>query len=450
MKTSFLRFPLLWALLPLLFPLFGGKGEAADPEGLYDLCARYDRLNDGRVFFTRHRNPTLDPVLQTLELYTFDPGTGKITLLQRPDEHIYIPPVISRDRTTICYQSILDGRDYLVTRDALRGNPTRLGFDTGGYFVRIALDFDNDTVVSALKRGTNRQALYIISNRAGTIRRFFNGRDFRDIGFLANGDVYFTDQREEELRLGVVTPFTTRQVVLSESVEFVEPAPNGDALLYKDGAGRNVGSTGEPTQPLLLYRANNGEKILLSENSRGRPLISPDGSTCAVLEGGGIKIVNIPSGDVLYLLPVQAEPEKVFLTDFSLFIVREGRIFQLRHKKPAERLREIHRVEGILQPLGVSSNGRFFYYRGDDGGTVHVFDVKDGSVFSKKFPFQVFDILTPRDEASDGSIYLRGTVRADGRLVRGLYYYDVSAGALLSVSTPLDTDIRPYFRTDRE
>ena len=141
---------------------------------VYDLCYKTHLLREGKILVVRYRNPLLDPVLKTYETHLFDPRSGKITYLQKYQEHLYILPVISRDRSTLCYHSLIEGSDYLVTGNLEEGKSTRLRFDTGGYFVSLGLDYDNDTVIAVIKRGENKQALYLISNWASTIKRILN------------------------------------------------------------------------------------------------------------------------------------------------------------------------------------------------------------------------------------------------------------------------------------
>ena len=171
---------------------------------IYDLCYSTEPLGYGRLLFLRYRNPLLDPVLRSYELYLFDPVSGKLSSLQKYNEKLYILPVVSRDRTTLSYHSLIEGSDFLTTKNMELGKSIMLRFDTGGYFVSIGIDYDNDRVAAAVKRGENRQGIYLISNRASTINRIYNGMDFEEVGFLYNGNVYFVDNVEGEKILGIV------------------------------------------------------------------------------------------------------------------------------------------------------------------------------------------------------------------------------------------------------
>ncbi|KKL64026.1 hypothetical protein LCGC14_2169200, partial [marine sediment metagenome] len=133
---------------------------------LYDLVYTTQPLDDGKLMFLRLRNPLRDPALRTFEIYVFTPDSGKISFLQKYNEMLYLPPAVSRDKSTIVYHSIIEGNDFLVTKNIQTGKSTRLRFDTGGYFVNLGLDYDNDTVAAIIKRGENKQAVYLISNRA--------------------------------------------------------------------------------------------------------------------------------------------------------------------------------------------------------------------------------------------------------------------------------------------
>ncbi|MCK5570471.1 MAG: hypothetical protein KAJ15_12185, partial [Spirochaetes bacterium] len=260
---------------------------------LYDLCYRADPLNNGKILFLRHRNPMLDPVIRTYEIHLFDPLTGNLSYLQRYQELIYIPPVISRDRTSMVYHSIIEGTDFLVTKNIETGKSTRLRFDTGGYFVTLGLDYDNDTVAAGIKRGENKQAVYLISNRASTMRRILNGTNFIELGFLDNRNIYYVEMIDG----GKVLSFTNERrkigIEIAEGVDYVQKAPNGDAILYSKD------------KDLYLYRVNGKESINLSNNfnrEKNPPIFSSDGSTLALVENDVIHIVNVSSGDILYYL----------------------------------------------------------------------------------------------------------------------------------------------------
>jgi hypothetical protein len=385
-----------------------------------------------------HRNPTLDPVLKSYELYLFDPESGSITSLQKRDEQLPILPSISPSGNALTYYAIIESSDFLITRNIEEGLSIQLRFDTGGYITGTALDFDNDRVITSNKRGENRQALYLISNRAGSIRRILNGARFQEMGFLANGAVYSTDLKDERLLLSVVQPWNLKRTTLSGAVEYVLAAPGGDALLYSE-FGR-----------LSLYRVNNQETIQLTESAAGPPLTAPDGSTCAVFEEDAILLINLPTGDVMYYLSTPADPDRSSLSDLSFYTVRGSTLYTIEHRKPGHTLTELHQVDGQLRLLGVSPNDRFVYFQqGDppDLRSVTILDRRSGKTSVKSFSFEVRSILVPRLRETDGSFYIRSrSVSDDGIPVRELYYYDLSLGALLGLSTADQADLQLYYR----
>ncbi len=405
---------------------------------MYDLCYRWQTMNSGKILFVRYKNPTLEAVLKTYEIYLYDPATEKITLLQKPVEKIHILPVVSRDRSTVNYHSLIEGNDFLVTRNVDTGYSTRLRFDTGGYFLDTAIHYDNNLIVSVEKRGENKQALYLISNSEARIKRIFNGHEFRDVGFFKDGSVFYTDLADGLLTLGVVRWMSREDVVIDRGIDFAEKAPNGKTLLYaKEGR-------------LLLFRESNNEKIELSREFVGRPLFSEDGSTAAIIEKDAVRIVNLPSGDIMYFLSFNTDNTTYTLTSFTFYIAKGNRIFQISHKKPGQDLREITREDGPLHLLTASSDDRFLYYQKKDRHEVILFNTKTGEKEIKTFHFEVQEVLPQSDEASDGSFYMRAISQSstDKPPIRELYLYKMKGGLLVAISTAEDTDIRPYYQVD--
>ena len=409
---------------------------------LYDLGCWWTAMKEGRLLFARHRNPTLDPVLKTYELYLFDPATGVITFLQKPGEKLPLLPAVSPDGTALAYYAIVEGNDYLVTRYLDEGRSIRLRFDTGGYIEAVALDYDRDRVLTANKRGEDRQALYLISNRQGTIRRILNGTRFQDIHFLANGGVQYTDLKDGRLVLGVVHPWNLKQTVLSGMTRLALASPRGDAVLFRE------------FDRLSLYRVNSGETIRISDQVSADPLVSPEGTTCAVFEPDALLLVNLPTGDVMYYLALAADTRSSLLNDFSFYTVRGRSIHRIMHRNPGQQLAELYRGEGALRLLAVSGDDRFVYFQegtGEGGvgtNSVTVLDRTTGESVVKRFPFAVEEVLPLRVRASDGSFYIRalGEVPGDRVPVRELYYYSMPMGALIGVSTARDADLDLYRR----
>jgi Tol biopolymer transport system component len=406
--------------------------------------------------FVRHRNPLLDPVLRTFEIHVFNPGTRKVTLLQQYGEKSYLLPVVSPDRTSVTYHSLIEGNDFLVTRNLITGKSTRLRFDTSGYFLKNALDFDNETVASVLKRGPGRQAIYIISNLEGTIRRLHNGSNFQEVGFLYNRSVYYVDRIGNRLSLGVVRSDGQGRTVVDENLEYVRKAPRGDAILYSI------------QNNLYLYRAYNNESIRLTEHfsSDGRlPLIADDGSACVVYDDETTLLVNIPSGDVLYYLSFMGDENGDILTRYTYYTVKDGRVFSIQYKKPGQYLRELFEEEGAMHLLAVSPDDRYVLYQLEDRQELRIYDRQTKKGFIKDFPFVIEEVIvSPFMEFSEAirAIYLITLTQADPALpgvvkteggqvpyIRELYLYDFPGRSLSAISTSRDAEIGLYLRDSK-
>ncbi|MBN2325028.1 MAG: WD40 repeat domain-containing protein [Spirochaetes bacterium] len=386
----------------------------------------------------RYRNPLLDPVLRSYEIMLFDPVTGTLSSLHKYDEKLYILPAVSRDKTTVCYHSLIEGSDFLTTKNIEIGKSIKLRFDTGGYFVTIGVDYDNDRVAAAVKRGENRQAIYLISSRASTIRRIHNGCKFSELGFLFNGSVYYVDTVEGDRILGLVYPGDggNERYTAAHGVDYVMKAPNGNAIIYSKGS------------TLYLLRAQGRQSITLSENfdtARTLPIFSPDGSTLAVFEDKIVYIINIPSGDVFYYLAMDTAGTKSELTNYQFYIAKETKLFSLQHKKPGQSLGEIHSDERGIDLLSVSPNDRFVVYRNRDKKEIIVYDGREHDYYRNRFDFDVEQVLyTMPDE----SFYIIGRLGGQKAPVRELYLYNFQKESISPISTAQNVDIRPYLRKE--
>jgi hypothetical protein len=401
---------------------------------LYDLCYTKEPLNYGKLFFIRYRNPTLDPVLKTYDLYLFDPVLGKLTSLQKFDEMLYMLPAISPDKSTICYHSLIEGTDFLTTKNIEIGKSIKLRFDTGGYFVTIGIDYDNDRVAAAVKRGENRQAIYLISGRASTIKRLFNGMNFSEVGFLYNGNVYFIDNVNDQKVLGIVYESTKDHHIIARDVDYVKRAPKGNAIVYSKG------------KELYVFRAQGKKSIRISENfsKKNNPLFSQDGSTLAVFEEGIIYIVNIPSGDIFYYLSMETENTQSILSNFTFFISKESKLFYLNHKKPGQSLTELFEDEEGIDLLAASPTDRYVVYQNKNPKEIIVYDTKENEYFRKTFPFTVQEVLYT---GPSEQFYVIGLSKApDSIPVRELYLYNFMKESISPISTSQNTDIKLYRR----
>jgi WD40 repeat protein len=428
------------------------------PDQLYDLCYFGEPMKNGEFLFVRYRNPLLDPLLRTFEIHVFNPSTGKITFLQQYGEMSYLLPVVSPDRTTVTYHSLIEGNDYLVTRNIITGKSTRLRFDTSGYFLFNDLHYDNETVASVLKRGPGRQAIYIISNDLGTIRRLYTGAAFQEVGFLYNGSVYYVDHVGNRLSLGVVLSDGSLRTVVEENIEYIAKGPRGDAILFSI------------ENDLFIYRVYNNETIRLTEHftpGESHPLIAEDGSACVIYDGEVTLLVNIPSGDVLYYLSFRGDDRGDILTRFSYYTVKEDQVYTIKYKKPGQVLVALFSDEGPIHLLAVSPDDRYILYRLEDERELRIYDRRTGERFSKTFPFVIEEVIvSPFMEFTEAmrSIYIIALTGGDTTTgpkenqsstsegketalpVRELYLYNYPRKSLTAVSTAGDTDIRLYLR----
>jgi len=402
----------------------------------YDLCYRTYPLKYGKILFLRYKYPTLDPVLKTYEIHLFDPLTGLLSFLQKYNEKIYITPSISRDKTTICYHSLIEGNDYLVTRNIELGKSTRLRFDTGGYFLLVDIDYDNDTVAAVIKRGEEKQGLYLISNRQSSIKRVFNGESFLDIGFFYNGNVYYIDEKKGEKLLGFISKESMRNTVITGSVEYVKKSPNGDALLYSK------------RDTLFLFRVYNNESIKISSNFNPEgplPIFTQDGSTCAVFQKNTIYIVNFPSGDILYYLSIPTDNTKSFITDFTFYISRQNKIYYLKYKKPGQELAELFQSSKEINLLSVSPDDRYIVYLEDNPKTLFIRDITSKKTYSREFTFDIENVIYP---IKGESLYLivRSRDKEKKAFIQELYMYNFEKESMFTISTASNTEIGPYLR----
>ena len=429
-------------LLLSVIPLFADQ--------LYDLCYFGEPMKNGEFLYVRYRNPLLEPILRTYEMYVYNPSTGKITYLQQYGEKSYLLPVVSPDRSSITYHSLIEGNDFLVTRNIISGRSTRLRFDTSGYFLFNTLHYDNETVASVLRRGVDTQAIYVIYNDLGTIKRLHTGHRFREVGFLYNGSIYYVDHVGNRLSLGVVRSDGKGRTVVAENVEFTKKAPSGEAILYSIGS------------QLLLYRVFNNESIGLSKHfsSEKPPLIADDGSACVVYGGDTVLLVNIPSGNVLYYLTTGGGGRGDILSRYTYYTVKdENRVFAIQYKKPGQHLREVFSDDGQgpdqgpMKLLGVSPDDRYILYQFEDRKSLKIYDRDRKEIFSKTFNFTIENVIvSPFMEFSEAiqSIYIIATSPSnddpESVPVRELYMYNYPHRSLTAISTAEETDLAPYLR----
>jgi WD40 repeat protein len=403
---------------------------------LYDLCYSTKPLGDGQLMFLRLRNPTREPILRTFEIYVFTPDSGKISFLQKYNELLYLPPAVSRDKTTIVYHSIIEGNDFLVTKNIQTGKGTRLRFDTGGYFLNFGLDYDNDTVAAIIKRGENKQAVYLISNRASTIHRVLNGTNFTEIDFLNDKNIYYVDTIEGIKKMAFTNERIRNSISIAEDIDYVQKAPNGDAVIYSKG------------EDLYLYRSNGRKSMVLMSNfdpGSNPPVFSADGSTCAVFSKDRINLANIPSGDIMYFLSMDTEHTTSFLTDFTFFISKDSKVFQLKHKKPGQVLTELFAEDDQVRILSSSPDDRYLVYQKDNLREIIIYDLKEKTKYKKELDFAIKEVIFSLEGESFYIVTLTG---GDGNQipVQELYHYNFLEETMFAISTAKDTDVKLYLR----
>ena len=406
---------------------------------IYDLCYDYYPLSKGRILFLRYRNPLLDPVLKTFELYIFDPEKSTLTFIPRYGEKIYLKPVVSPDRTTICYHSLIEGRDYLVTKNIEFGRNIRLSFDTGGYFLKLAVAFNDDTVAAAIKRGENKQAIYYISNSKGLLKRLLNGKDFLKLDFLKDGSILYIDRQNGKNILGIVN-YSRENYVISEDISFASRTPEGDAVVYMEN------------NHLKFFRVNNREKITLvdsfmpsTNDVKNSISFSSDGTALSIVSEDAIRIINIPSGDVFYYISMKLKGANHFLTNYSFYIAKDKTVFYLLYKKPGQSLLKLFDGDEKVKLLGTNPDDRYIVYKQEDPKSVYIYDKKTGKIDRRSFNFKIEGVsfLTTKN-----SFYIVALNRVKGidYPVRELYLYDFKGALLYPISVSERAKLSLYKR----
>jgi hypothetical protein len=433
-KPRPIKTAVLFLAVVLTFSVFTARDLYSSE--LYDLVYSTRPLDDGKLMFLRLRNPLLDPIIRTFEIHVFNPKSGKISFLQRYDELLHIPPAVSRDKSTIVYHSIIEGNDFLVTKNINTGKSTRLRFDTGGYFVNLGVDYDNDTVAAIIKRGENKQAVYMISNRASTIQRVHNGTNFSEIDFLDDKNVFYVDTVNDMKQLAFTNERIKSSISIAQNIEYIQKAPNGDAIIYSKG------------KDLYLYRTNGRKSMVLMGNFDYRsnpPVFSEDGSTCAVFAKDRINLANIPTGDIMYFLSMNTENTTYFLTDFTFYIAKESKVYQIKHKKPGQVLTELFTEESPVRILSASPEDMYLVYQKNNNREIIIHDLKENVKYKKELDFAIKKVIFSLE---GNSFYIVALTGEDSMQipVQELYYYNFINETLFAVSTAKDTDIKLYKR----
>ena len=409
---------------------------------LYDLCYDYHPLKDGKIMFLRFKNSMLDPVLRTLEIYIFNPENSKLAFVPRYGEKIYLKPVVSHDQTTICYHSLIEGRDFLVTKNVEKGRNIRLSFDTGGYFLKLAIAYDDDTVAAVIKRGPNKQAIYYISNSKGLLKRLLNGKKFEKIDFLSEGSIFYIDNVDSK-RISGYVDYQRQNTVIDKNIEFACPTPNGDSVVYVKN------------NRLILYRVSNHEKITILDNFipstakiRDSIRFSDDGTAMAIITNDAIRIVNIPSGDVFYYISIDTQGSTFFMTNYSFYLSKDKKLFILMYKKPGQDMYKILESDENIRILGGNPSDKFLVYQKNNKKVIYIYDRLNKISLKRVFDFNIDSILY----SANGKLFYIIAERVnkkDGVPIRELYLYDFEKELLYPVSTAKDNTLEPYKREVR-
>jgi Tol biopolymer transport system component len=291
-------------------------------------------------------------------------------------------------------------------------------------------------VAAVIKRGENKQAVYLISNRASTIRRILNGTNFIEIGFLDNRNIYYVEMIDGRKVLSFTNERRRSGIEIAEGVDYVQKAPNGDAILYSKG------------KDLYLFRVNGKESINLSNNFNREnypPIFSSDGSTLALFENDVIHIVNVSSGDILYYLSMNTENITTFLTNYTLYIAKDNKVFHLKHKKPGQSLMELYEDDSQIHILSISPDDRYLVYQKKNNHEVIIFDFKENKHFIKELGFMVQRVIFPLSGDSFYVILLNDSGK-DRIPVRELYLYNFKKESIFAISALTNTDIKLYLR----
>jgi WD40 repeat protein len=187
--------------------------------------------------------------------------------------------------------------------------------------------------------------------------------------------------------------------------------------------------------------------VLMSNFDPGSnpPVFSADGSTCAVFSKDRINLANIPSGDIMYFLSMDTEHTTSFLTDFTFFISKDSKVFQLKHKKPGQVLTELFAEDDQVRILSSSPDDRYLVYQKDNLREIIIYDLKEKTKYKKELDFAIKEVIFSLEGESFYIVTLTG---GDGNQipVQELYHYNFLEETMFAISTAKDTDVKLYLR----
>ncbi|MCK5094708.1 MAG: hypothetical protein KAR18_08285, partial [Spirochaetes bacterium] len=174
-------------------------------------------------------------------------------------------------------------------------------------------------------------------------------------------------------------------------------------------------------------------------------IFSSDGSTLALVENDVIHIVNVSSGDILYYLSMNTENITIFLTNYTLYIAKDNKVFHLKHKKPGQSLMELYEDDSQIHILSISPDDRYLVYQKKNNREVIIFDFKENKHFIKELGFMVQRVIFPLSGDSFYVILLNDSGK-DRIPVRELHLYNFKKESIFAISTLTNTDIKLYLR----
>jgi WD40 repeat protein len=218
----------------------------------------------------------------------------------------------------------------------------------------------------------------------------------------------------------------------------VQKTPRGDGIFYTKGP------------VLFLFRLYGTDSIALSRNFslQDHPLlISDDGSAAAFLEKGSIGIVNIPSGDIFYLISMDTEGTNAVLTDFNFLLAKGKKVFVLQHKKTGQALRELFTYDEDVTLLASSPDDRYIAFQGSQKHTLLIYDQEEQEIITKPFTQGVERVMFAA-EGTSCYVVTRSNYQEYRAPVRELFFYDFQNGIKTFVSTTTNADVKLYLRNE--
>ena len=168
----------------------------------------------------------------------------------------------------------------------------------------------------------------------------------------------------------------------------------------------------------------------------------------AIVIKDAIRIANIPSGDVFYLISIDAQGSTYLMTNYSFYLSKDKKLFILMHKKPGHVLYKILRSNENIRILGENHSDKFWVYQKNNTKAIYIYDRLNKISLKKDFDFNIDRILY----SANGKLFYIIAERVnkkDGIPIRELYFYDFEKELLYPVSTVENNKLEPYKRVIR-